>query len=248
MQAKTVEAIAAFEQAVKLRPDLHEAHFAPGVARGSRGQLEAAAAAFREAIRVNPELVGAEDQIRIDQGRDAAVAAFREAIRNLPRPAAAERAVVVKLAQNERPAVVAPPDRNEGSRLDPEAAGHIDRGIGWITRNDCDKAIGEFNEAIRLEPGVSVAYIHRGFAWSSKREYAKAIADYDKAVQLDPQSAAAYNDRAGCGQLARSPRFATATRRLNRRSGPVRFWIGSNLARWVRWPRPMQNRAISARP
>ena len=91
MQAKTVEAIAAFEQAVKLRPDLHEAHFALGVARGSRGQLEAAAAAFREAIRVNPELVGAEDQIRIDQGRDAAVAAFREAIRNLPRPAAAER-------------------------------------------------------------------------------------------------------------------------------------------------------------
>jgi tetratricopeptide (TPR) repeat protein len=195
LQGKTPEAIATLELAIRIRPELHDAHFALGVALGSQGRQGDAIAAFREAIRLNPELIDAQDTVRIERGRDGALAAFREAIRDLPRPVAVRPAVMVKVVNNK----MAHPgggDHQEGFPLDPQAAGHIERGYAWITKREFDKAIAELSEAIRLEPGCSVAYIHRAFTWSSKREYGKAIADFDKAVVLDPQNAAAYNDRA----------------------------------------------------
>ncbi len=194
VQEKTPEAIGALEIAIRIRPDSHDAHFALGVALGSEGRQVQAVAAFREAIRLNPELIDAQENVRIARGRDQALAAFREAIRNLPRPVAARANVVKKVVINEKPQLVA--DRDGGLRLDPQSAGHIERGFNWISRKEFDKAIAELDEAIRRAPRCSVAYIHRAFAWSSKREYGKAIADYDKAVLLDPMSAAAYNDRA----------------------------------------------------
>ena len=195
LQGKTPEAIATLELAIRIRPELHDAHFALAVALGSQGRQDEAIAAFREAIRLNPELIDAQDNVRIERGRDGALAAFREAIRNVPRPVAVRPAVMVEVVNNEK---ARPPGavQQEGFRLDPKAAGHIERGYAWITKRDFGKAIAELSEAIRLEPGCSIAYIHRAFASSSKREYDKAIADYDKAVALDPQNAAAYNDRA----------------------------------------------------
>ena len=138
-------------------------------------------------------------------------------------------------------------NREGGFRLDPQSAGHIERGFNWITKKDFDQAIAEFNEAIRREPGCSVAYTHRAFAWSCKREYGKAIADYDRAVLLDPKSAAAYNDRAWLRQLVLSRNTATPTVPSNPRSGRARFPAGKTRIRSARLPPPTRRRAISDR-
>ncbi len=195
LQGRTAEAIATLELAIKIRPGSHDAHFSLGVALASQGRKDEAVAAFREAIRLNPVLIDAPDNIPIDRGKDEALAAFRAAIHNLPRPIAARPGVVVKIANEEKqhPTLEA---GNESSRTNPRIAGHIDQGCAWIAQKEFGKALAEFNEAIRLEPGCPDAYIHRAFALSNKREYNKAIADYDKAVMLEPRNAAAYNDRA----------------------------------------------------
>ncbi len=61
---------------------------------------------------------------------------------------------------------------------------------------DYDKAIADYNEAIRLDPKNAAAYTSRAFAWSQKNEYDKAIADYNEVIRLHPQDAFAYTFRA----------------------------------------------------
>ena len=69
------------------------------------------------------------------------------------------------------------------------------RGLIWNEKKDYDKAIADFNEAIRLDPKLALAYNNRGNAWDAKKEYDKAIADFNEAIRLDPKLALAYNNR-----------------------------------------------------
>jgi tetratricopeptide (TPR) repeat protein len=49
---------------------------------------------------------------------------------------------------------------------------HYNRGIDWYAKNELDKAISEFNEAIRLDPASASAYCSRALAWyDSKRSW-----------------------------------------------------------------------------
>jgi tetratricopeptide (TPR) repeat protein len=87
---------------------------------------------------------------------------------------------------------------NKASRPDPtdEAQIHGARGADWLNKKEYDKAIADFDQAIRLDPKDAYAYHNRGLAWSDKKEYDKAIADYSEAIRLDPKDAWAYNGRA----------------------------------------------------
>ncbi len=160
------------------------------------GKIEAVAA-FREAIRLNPELIDAQDNVRIARGRDLALAAFREAIRNVPRPVAASGKRGQK-GREQREAADRAADRNGGLRLDPESAGHIERGLRLdLQEGVTTKRSPNSTKRSDSSPGcLGCLHPPRLSPGRSKREYGKAIADYDKAVVLDPQNAAAYNDRA----------------------------------------------------
>lgn len=64
---------------------------------------------------------------------------------------------------------------------------YFGRGQAYAELGAFDKAIGDFNEAIRLSPNDAAAYFNRGLVWEKKGDKDKAISDLNKARQLDPK-------------------------------------------------------------
>src|SRR6516162_6637253 len=58
-----------------------------------------------------------------------------------------------------------------------------------------DKAIADYNDAIKLDPKNILAFIGRGDAYTSRGDHDRALADYNEAIRLDPKSALAVSDR-----------------------------------------------------
>jgi tetratricopeptide (TPR) repeat protein len=77
-----------------------------------------------------------------------------------------------------------------------DAAFYSSRGEDFYQRKDYDKAISEYDEAIRLDPNFAEAYNRRGAAYDLKKDYDKAISDYTEAIRLDPKYSKAYYNRA----------------------------------------------------
>jgi tetratricopeptide (TPR) repeat protein len=108
----------------------------------------------------------------VDQGRDAAkrgdqvaaIALFTLAIEADPRyaPAYLERGFA-----------------NVQIRLNPETAGN--------TRENEDRAIGDYSEAISIDPTLGQAYYNRAMLLSSRARYKQAAEDLLKAIQYRPQ-------------------------------------------------------------
>jgi tetratricopeptide (TPR) repeat protein len=68
----------------------------------------------------------------------------------------------------------------------------------FLEKDQYDKVMAHFTEAIRLDPKVTENYSLRGRCYAQKSEYDKAIADFTKAIQLDPTEADYYARRGEC--------------------------------------------------
>ena len=78
-----------------------------------------------------------------------------------------------------------------------DSHGYVMRALIWRQeRKEVDLALGDLNEAIRLDPTGGDLWTARGLAWHYKEEYDKAIADHSEAIRLDPKLAPAYVNRA----------------------------------------------------
>jgi tetratricopeptide (TPR) repeat protein len=63
----------------------------------------------------------------------------------------------------------------------------------WLEeKKELDIALGDYNDAIRLDPTAAPVFNNRGTVWAAKQEFDKAIADYNEAIRLDPRYALAY--------------------------------------------------------
>jgi lipoprotein NlpI len=75
------------------------------------------------------------------------------------------------------------------------AVAYYSRGLAYYDKGDDDRAIAEFNEAIRLDPKFAYAYSSRGLAYDHKGDLGHADPDYNEAIRLDPKYAQAYFSR-----------------------------------------------------
>jgi tetratricopeptide (TPR) repeat protein len=69
------------------------------------------------------------------------------------------------------------------------------RGVELHGKHEYDRAIADYNEALRLNPRAALIYYNRGNAWRDKRDYDRAIADYNEALRLNPRDDDAYVGR-----------------------------------------------------
>jgi len=75
------------------------------------------------------------------------------------------------------------------------AAIYVSRGVEYKNKRGLDRAIADFDQAIRLDPKNTDAYTVRGMAWEAKGDFDRAIADYDQAIRLDPKNSSWYFHR-----------------------------------------------------
>jgi tetratricopeptide (TPR) repeat protein len=60
------------------------------------------------------------------------------------------------------------------------------KGLVYLGKEQFDKAIAAYSEAIDRDPKYSFAYIGRGNAYAAKGDLDHALLDFDKAARLDP--------------------------------------------------------------
>jgi tetratricopeptide (TPR) repeat protein len=75
------------------------------------------------------------------------------------------------------------------------AGDFLDSGLQWASEGDFAAAIGEYDEAIRLNPNLAAAYHNRADAYDEIEYYDKAIADYTRAIKIEPDNANIYIGR-----------------------------------------------------
>ena len=72
---------------------------------------------------------------------------------------------------------------------------YYNRGVVYTNLKQYQRAIEDYNAAIRLMPNDYESYNNRGGAYSNLGQYQRAIEDYDEAIRLKSDFAAAYNNR-----------------------------------------------------
>jgi len=76
----------------------------------------------------------------------------------------------------------------------------IARGAAFDRKDQIDRAIGDYDTVLRLDPALADIFNIRGELWRKKGDRRRALADFAAAIKLDPNQAAA---RANYKSLAR---------------------------------------------
>lgn len=159
------EALAYFDEAIRISRNSPSAYYNRGVVRGRLGRFKDSLADLDAAIGFDPKDAAAYDHrglAKTELGRHKeAIADFDEAIR---------------IDANRFPA-------------------YHNRGYAKILLKRYEEAIADFDKAIAIKPEFASAFYNRGCAKLQLQRYEEAIADFDKALTLDPKNAGALSNR-----------------------------------------------------
>lgn len=75
------------------------------------------------------------------------------------------------------------------------ADAYFSRGYEYDQLKQHQRAIADYDQAIVLRPGNSMAFNNRGFSYDELGDSAHAVQDYDQAIRLDPANTRALNNR-----------------------------------------------------
>ena len=76
------------------------------------------------------------------------------------------------------------------------ASAYFNRGLAYGHKGDFDRAIRDFDQAIKINPNYPDALNNRGLAYISQGQFDRAIQDFDQVLKLDPKDADAIRNRA----------------------------------------------------
>ncbi len=189
-QKKPDEAIAAYGQAIALRADFAEAHFALGIALVNRRRFAEAIGAYRTVIALRPDAPEPYFNLAIALTAHGAphdaIAPYRQAIALKPNFAEAYLNLGVllrELGQADesielcRRALALKPDFPEM---------HFNLGVTFAAQGRLDEAIETYHRAIALRPDFPEPYCGLGLALVAQMRLEDAVAAYRQAVRLRP--------------------------------------------------------------
>jgi len=81
------------------------------------------------------------------------------------------------------------------------AIAHNNRGNAYSEKGDQDRAIEDYDLAIKLNPQYARPYNNRGVAYQHKGDYDRAIRNFDEAIRLSPDYTDAFANRAETYQM-----------------------------------------------
>ncbi|HXG11259.1 MAG TPA: tetratricopeptide repeat protein [Gemmataceae bacterium] len=189
-QGKPDEAVARFQEALRLRPDYAEAHYNIGIVRAEQGRTDEAIASYREALRLNPDYAPAHinlGAVLARQGKlDEAIACHRQALRLLPDSAEARINLAAALCDRDQ-LEEACNLLQEAVRLAPERPeAHCNLGTVLSRQGKFDEAAACFEQALKLRPGYADALLNLGGVLLDQGKPAEAAAAFQRLLCFKP--------------------------------------------------------------
>jgi tetratricopeptide (TPR) repeat protein len=109
----------------------------------------------------------------------------------------ASRAASVSLEDSRKAALSAcllpPADRTTQAWI--QSAKNFNQGLESARQKNYDRALGEFDAAIKLYPNNTAAYVGRGTVYNAQEHYDRAIEQYNHVIKLMPNCFSALNGR-----------------------------------------------------
>jgi tetratricopeptide (TPR) repeat protein len=149
------EAVASYDEAVKIKPDFYQGWYNQGIALGNLGRFEEAVASYDETIKFKPDYYKAwyNRGIALDE-----LERFEEAV------ASYDEAVKIK------------PDYHEAWN---------NRGNALLKLDKLEEAIKSYNKAIEINPDDANAFYNRACTYGSLDNIDLALQDLQTAINLD---------------------------------------------------------------
>ena len=195
-QGRIKEAIAEFDEALILHPDVAEPHNNLGTAVLKEGQIKEAVAEFGEALKIDPANADAHNNLGnllLQQGRlQDAIAEYQEALQIRPAFAGAYFNLGSALLQQGNPEE-AIADFRQALQIDPDDANASYNLANVLSQQGrTQEAIAAYRQALQSDQSNAMAHNNLGLTLFRAGETGDAIAEFRESVKLDPANAQAH--------------------------------------------------------
>ena len=191
-------AIEAYQQAIAIKPDKHEAFNNMGIAYDDKGEYDQAIVAYQKAVAIKPDYhkafynMGSAYHHKGEY--DLAIEAYQQAIAIKPDKHEAfynmgnaydDKGEYDQAIEAYQQAIAIKPDDHEAFN---------NMGIAYHHKGEYDQAIEAYQQAIAIKPDYHEAFYNMGSAYDDKGEYDQAIEAYQQAIAIKLDDASAYGN------------------------------------------------------
>jgi superkiller protein 3 len=200
LEGKMDDAIAHYENALKIRPNYAQAHVNLGHALLDKGQVDDAIAHFESALQTKPRDATAHFNLGNafrEQGKlDDAIAQYQMVLQLKPNFANAH-VNLGKILFQQGKVMESIAEYQSALELTPNnAEANFDLGVALLQERRPDEAIPHFQRSLAFRPGSALAHGYLGNAYRQEGRVADAAAQFEEALQIEPANPAIANNLA----------------------------------------------------